>query len=231
LSSNPSDGTPGVRLSESSRVEAFSDAVFAIVITILVLDLRVPQHEPGQLLAALAGLWTSVLAFLLSFVRVGVVWLNHHGLFSRVSRVDRALLWMNFGLLATCMLMPFPTAVLADALRDGTTSDLRVATILYASIGAVQLAAWLPIYPYLRDHPELSAPGADAAHFHAERIRPWVGVGVDLLAVAVALFAPIAALGLWSLSLIFLATTSDGMRRPSLLTRRRSRPRHREPSR
>ena len=216
------DPVPNLRLSESSRVEAFSDAVFAIVITILVLDLRVPPYEPGHLLAALTGLWASMLAFLLSFLRVAVVWLNHHGLFSRVHRVDRTLLWMNFGILVTCMVMPFPTAVLAHALRGGNLADLRVAVVLYALVGGLQLAAWLPLYPYLRDHPELAEPLTEAKYFHAQRTRPCVGVGVDAIAVIVAMAAPVLALALWTLSLLFIAATSDGIRGIPLLARRRS---------
>jgi uncharacterized membrane protein len=214
--------TAGIRLSESSRVEAFSDAVFAIVITILVLDLRVPPHEPGHLLTAVAGLWASALAFLLSFLRVGVVWLNHHGLFSRVRRVNRTLLWMNLGILGTCMVMPLPTAVLADALRGGNPADLRVAVILYALVGGLQLAAWLPLYPYLRDHPELTEPLTEATYFHAQRTRPRVGVGIDAIAVAVAMVAPLTALALWTISLIFIAATSEGIREIHSPIQRRS---------
>ena len=216
------DPVPNLRLSESSRVEAFSDAVFAIVITILVLDLRVPPYEPGRLLAALTGLWASMLAFLLSFLRVAVVWLNHHSLFSRVRRVNRTLLWMNLGILVTCMVMPFPTSALAHALRGGNLADLRVAVVLYALVGGLQLAAWLPLYPYLRDHPELAEPLTEARYFHAQRTRPWVGVGVDAIAVMVAMVAPVPALALWTLSLIYIAATSEGIREIPSPTRRRS---------
>ena len=78
---------------ESTRVEAFSDAVMAIVITILVLELRVPEHEPGRLLAALLSMWGPVLAFLISFLRVSVIWFNHHGLFVRHRFEDHGRQW------------------------------------------------------------------------------------------------------------------------------------------
>jgi uncharacterized membrane protein len=224
------DPTPSVRLSESSRVETFSDAVFAIVITILVLDFRRMPHEPGRLLASLTGLWTSLLAFLLSFLRVAVVWLNHHALFSRVRRVNRTLLWMNLGILATCMFMPFATAVLADALRGGNLADLRVAVVLFALAGAIQPAAWLPVYPYLRDHPELADPRTGAAYFHAQRFRPWIGVLVDAVAIVIAMVAPVPALVVWTLSLVFLAATSDGFRGAPRLARRRSHAANGEPA-
>lgn len=217
------DSTPSVRLTESTRVEAFSDAVMAIVITILVLDLRVARHEPGQLLAALADMWAPVAAFLISFLRVSVIWLNHHGLFRRIRRVDRTLIWMNLGVLFNCMIIPLPTAVLADALRGGNPADLRVAAVVYASLAALQSAAWIPIFPYLRDHPELVEPGNDAASFHAQRARPWVGVGVDTTAAVVAMASPVLALVLWMFSVIFLAATSEGVESIPVLARRRSR--------
>jgi uncharacterized membrane protein len=215
--------TTSVRLSESTRVEAFSDAVMAIVITILVLELRVPEHEPGRLLPALLSMWGPVLAFLISFLRVSVIWLNHHGLFVRIRRVDRTLLWLNLGILLACTIIPLPTALLADALRSGDMGDLRVAAFLNAAIAGLQSAVWFPILPYLRDHPELVEQGTDAALLHAERVRPWIVVGIDVAAMLVALMSPVAMLVLWTLSLIFLAATSDGLGTIPVLARRRSR--------
>ena len=217
------DSTLGVRLSESTRVEAFSDAVMAIVITILVLELRVPAHEPGQLLPALMTMWAPVVAFLISFLRVSVIWLNHHGLFVHIRRVDRTVLWLNLGILLNCMIVPLPTAILADALRDGNSSDLRAATVLYALLAALQSVAWVPVFRHLHAHRELVEPGTDAAFFHTQPVRPWIAVGVDLAAAAVAMVAPVVALVLWTLSVIFLGVTSDGVQTMSLVARRRSR--------
>jgi TMEM175 potassium channel family protein len=210
----------GVRLTESTRVEAFSDAVMAIIITILVLELRIRPHEPGQLLAALVSMWGPVLAFLISFLRVSVIWLNHHGLFVRIRRVDRTLLWLNLGILLACTIVPLPTALLADALRSGDAADLRVAAVLYAGIAALQSAVWIPIFPYLRDHPELLEENTDAALLHAERFRPWIAVGIDVAAALLALVSPVAMLVLWTVSLIFLAATSHGVETIPVLARR-----------
>lgn len=69
---------------------------------------------------------------------MSVIWPNHHGLFARVRRVDRTLLWLNLGLLLCSMFVPFTTAVLADALRDGNANDLRAAAVLYAVVAALQ---------------------------------------------------------------------------------------------
>jgi len=217
------DSTLGVRLSESTRVEAFSDAVMAIVITILVLELRVPAHEPGRLLPALMTMWAPVAAFLISFLRVSVIWLNHHGLFVHIRRVDRTVLWLNLGILLNCMIVPLPTAILADALRDGNPPDLRAATVLYALLAALQSVAWVPVFRHLHAHRELVEPGTDAAFFHTQPVRPWIAVGVDLAAAAVAMVSPVVALVLWTLSVIYLGVTSDGVQTMSFVARRRSR--------
>ena len=216
------DPPPGVRLTESARVETFSDAVMAIVLTLLVLELRVPPHEPGRLPDALPQMWPSVVAFLISFLRVSVIWLNHHDIYARIRRVDRPLLVMNLWLLLNCTILPVPTAILADALRTGEKADLRAATVLYLMLAGVLVAAWIPMLAYLRDHPELAEPGTEAAFFHARRIRSWVGVVVDALAVVVAIVAPIPALALWTLSLILLAATSNRVPEVPFLARRRA---------
>src|SRR3954470_17218264 len=97
---------------DRGRLEAFSDGVFAIAITLLVLDLTVPStaeaHEIG-LGAALAAEWPTYFAYLVSFLVIGVIWINHHTMFTLVSRVDRRVLFVNLSLLLTISVIPFPT--------------------------------------------------------------------------------------------------------------------------
>src|SRR6266480_1695989 len=81
---------------ETARIEAFSDGVFAIAITLLVLELKVPrEHEPGELAPALLALWPSYLAFLTSFATIGIMWINHHRLFNLIHRSNQGLLIAN----------------------------------------------------------------------------------------------------------------------------------------
>lgn len=197
----------------------FSDGVFAIAITILVLELRVPHHQPGQLLPALLHQWGSLLAYVASFIYIGIVWMNHHALFARVRYVNLGLQWINLGILLTTALLPFPTGVLAEALSEGNLADLQVAVALYALTACAMSAAWIPIFPYLRDHPELVQDGTESCYFHLQRMRPWTGVGLYLLGAVVGAFYPLAGLLLFLVMMLFHAITSEGSQTGPILGR------------
>ncbi len=103
---------------ETARVEAFSDGVFAIAITLLVLEFKVPHLAEGassaDLFAALAQLWPSLIAFLGSFGAILIMWINHHGLFRLIHKTDGPFLFANGFMLLMVTFVPFPTAVLAE---------------------------------------------------------------------------------------------------------------------
>lgn len=112
------------------RVEAFSDGVLAVAITLLVLDLHVDTGGHDSLAHQLWEKWPSFAAYVLSFFVIGVIWVNHHALFSLLGRVDRTLLFYNLLLLMFVTTIPFTTATLAANLR-GDTADIRTAVVLY----------------------------------------------------------------------------------------------------
>ncbi len=117
-----SDGPQTAEARETARIEAFSDGVFAIAATLLVLDLKVPHDAAGGpgLLRALAAQWPAYLAFVTSFAFIGIMWINHHRLFTLIKRSDNLLLVFNGLLLLGVTFVPFPTAVLAEYIpRDG----------------------------------------------------------------------------------------------------------------
>jgi TMEM175 potassium channel family protein len=115
---------------ETLRIEAFSDGVFAIAITLLIVEIKVPQNvSPGGLSRALLNLWPSYLAFLTSFCTIGMMWVNHHRLFTMIRSADETLIAINLLLLLAIAWVPFPTAVLAAYLNR---SDQRVAAVLYS---------------------------------------------------------------------------------------------------
>lgn len=116
---------------ETNRLEAFSDGVFAIAITLLVLEIKVPPPDTA-LGAALLQLWPSYLAYVVSFLAIGAIWINHHAMFQHIVRVDRMLLLLNVLHLMLIAFLPFPTAVLAEAFHRGT--DEPVAAAFYGGI-------------------------------------------------------------------------------------------------
>ena len=105
--------------SETSRVEAFSDGVFAIAITLLILDVHVPSVSQGNLGAALIRQWPTYVAYLISFAFIGIMWVNHHRLFNHIRRSDNRLMFLNLLLLMGVSVVPFPTALLAAHYYSG----------------------------------------------------------------------------------------------------------------
>jgi len=117
---------------DKSRVEIFSDGVFAIAITLLVLDISVAPSDYDHLRHALAHEWPAYLAYVTSFLTVGSVWIAHHSLFGRLRFIDPVLLRLNLLLLMTAAFLPFPTSVLAQALHHGGTAE-RTAVVFYGA--------------------------------------------------------------------------------------------------
>jgi uncharacterized membrane protein len=200
-------------LPSTTRTEAFSDGVFAIVITLLVLDLANPRYRPGELGDALADQWPAYLAFAASFAYVGVIWLNHHGLFRRISRLNLGLNWINLGVLAGAVIIPFPTTVLAGAFAEGAGTDERVAVVLYAIAAALMSATWLGAFGYLSRHPELLGPGTTPGYMRQQLWRPLTGIGLYAISGLVGWFiSPVAGLVCIIVMIAYHALTSEGLR-------------------
>ena len=204
-------GRAGSRLSESGRVEAFSDGVLAIALTLLALDLRVPVSRPGGFGHDLLTQWPSYLAYLASFVYVGVIWANHHALFTRIDRVDRGLLARNLALLLPASVLPFPTAALASAFRTGTAGDQLAALVLYGLISFTMAATWLLVFTYLDRRPDLLNDGVPAGYFRRERRRAMPGLLLPVLAVTIGVASAVAALAVFLSLSLFYAATSEGL--------------------
>ena len=196
-------------LAETSRVEAFSDGVLAIALTLLVLDLRAPTRR-GLMLHDLLIQWPVYVAYLASFAYVGVIWVNHHQLFTRITRVDSGLLWRNLILLLATSVLPFPTAVVGSAFQAGDRGDQRVAVIFYSIVGAAAAAAWLLLFHFLSGNPGLLRNEAHAGFFATERRRAALGIASYAAAAVVAAWQPLAALIILCALPVFYGLTSEG---------------------
>ncbi len=134
---------------ETTRIEAFSDGVFAIAITLLVLGIKVPGHESvvaKGLAHALILLWPSYLAFFVSFITILVIWIQHHWVFVHVRKVDHLLLYWNGLLLLVVTFIPFPTQLLAEHLSH---ADSKLAANLFTGNFLVVSLAFLGLWRHV----------------------------------------------------------------------------------
>ena len=140
----------------TGRAEAFSDGVFAIAITLLVLGLVLSGHGPltSQLLAA----WPRYFAYVVSFLTIGIMWMNHHTILAHVARVDRPLLVLNLLLLMAVVAVPFPTALVAEHLT-GSSKAAATATVTYGLVMIAISAGFAGLWVYVATH----APALGAA--------------------------------------------------------------------
>ncbi len=137
-----------------SRVEAFSDGIFAIIVTLLVLEIKVPHvadHEStGELAVELWKLLPKVVAWMISFLTVCVIWVNHHRIFEVVSSIDQPLFWLNANLLLWVSLIPFPTALMGDYPHN------PLAVSVYGAVSFMMGIAFLLIRLYMLKHGEIA---------------------------------------------------------------------------
>ena len=187
-------GSPALRLPESNRVEAFSDGIFAIALTLLVLDLHAPGDSRGRFAHVLVEQWPAYLAYLAAFLNIASIWINHHDLFTRVRAVDARLICANLFLLLVASLFPWPASVISAAVQKGDHSDQVAAMVLYAAVGFLVPLAWILLYGYLARTPYLLRDASGVAFARSAARRSLVSVVVFPAAAVLAFVEPIAAL-------------------------------------
>jgi TMEM175 potassium channel family protein len=187
---------------DRGRLEAFSDGVFAVAITLLALNLAVkgPPHPP--LLQQLGDHGWAFGAYLLSFFVIGIVWVNHHTLIKSISMVDRTLLFLNLVLLLFVVLIPFATATVADYMSQGNSKDARVAMMLYAGVLLGMSIAFGAIFEWTLHGGHRLQPLPPEAHWPA-RLRFVGGAGAYVVAIVVAVFNALAAFILMALVAVY----------------------------
>jgi uncharacterized membrane protein len=182
------------------RLNAFSDGVFAVAITLLVVSIALPTIHgnvtEAKMAHGLAAVWPHFFAYGLSFVIIGMFWVSHHALFSAITKVNRVLIWMNLFYLLLIVFMPYPTNVLA--LFGQTT----VATILYASVLALAgfmqaLMGWYAV----RDH-RLVDDAFDLKEASDYIRGALIMTAVFLISIVIAIFNPSAAQYFWAVLFI-----------------------------
>lgn len=175
-----------------ARVEAYSDAVIAIVVTIMVLEMHAPE-EPGW--GHLLNLWPVFISYVLSFAYISIYWVNHHRLFHHATRVTNGLLWSNITLIFTLSLIPFGTAYLGEQIFS------RDATLVYMGIMLLPAFAYLWLEGTIRRTGSQSE-AAQAYHRLARR-KGMTTSAIYALGIALTFISPALGLGCAALVAIF----------------------------
>jgi len=177
---------------ETGRMEAFSDGVFAIAITLLILEISVPESAFEDLWSGIAHQWPSYLAYVTSFLTIGGIWAAHHGIFRRLAYANQRLMALNLLLLMAVSFLPFPTKLMAEAIHDEGAS--RTAVIFYGAtllvISLLLSALWGSVT--LDRHVLRPEVGDDEIKAIALATTPNIGLYVAMIALAV--FAPRVAI-------------------------------------
>ena len=190
------------------RIVNFSDAVFAIVITLLVLDIRVPHIPPALVSQELPGrildLSPKFLSYAISFLVIAIYWQAHHRVFRPIRSYDTTLLWLNILFLMAISFLPFPTSLLGEYAGEQLSVTIYAANAATASLLLVSIS-W-----YATSGHRLVAP--DSVDDEAERLQRMQALAVPavfLLSIAISFFSPMAAMYSW----LLLAVTDPIIRR------------------
>jgi len=187
---------------ESDRLEAFSDGVFAVAITLLALDLAVPGPEAHHSLAfKLQQHWPAYAAFIVSFLTIGIIWVNHHTLFKNFARIDRPLLFLNLMLLFFVVCIPFATSTFAAYLAGGRF-DASVAGAIYEGVFVGMSVSFANLFWWSIRHEHLKIALTPAVARTA-MIRFGIGNVAYIAAVGVAFISPQASLAISAIVAIY----------------------------
>ena len=177
---------------ETQRLEAFSDGVFAIAITLLVLEIRLPNGEAeGGLLAQLTSLWPTYFAYIVSFITIGIMWANHEALMKDIKRADRPFVLLNLLLLMVITFLNFPTVIMAEYLQ---TPDANIAAMFYSGTLLAIALLYHAIWGYAVAHDYLFSAKVDRAFLQKVTRQYQYGPFTYVAAVMTAYFSPVLSL-------------------------------------
>lgn len=172
----------------TSRIEAFSDGVFAIAITLLVLDIAVPASSFDDLWRGIAHEWPSYLAYVTSFVTIGGLWMVHHGIFRALQYADARVMRLNLLLLMAVSFLPFPTGLMAQAIRD--TSAERAAVVFYGGTLLVISILLRVLLDAIVRRPDLLDPGVSTEKIREVRTVATPNIGFYAAVIVLSVLVP-----------------------------------------
>jgi uncharacterized membrane protein len=192
---------------DRARLEAFSDGVFAVAITLLALNLTVAGPGHGALSRQLDTHWPAFAAYVISFFTIGIIWVNHHILVRVITVVNRTLLFLNLVLLLFVVLIPFGTGIAAEYLTARTVNgdsvwDPRIAMALYGAVFLGMSIGFGSMFEWTL-HGERVRQPVPVEKRWAARIRFVGGAGVYLIAIVVAFVSPVASFVIIALTAVY----------------------------
>ena len=190
----------------TSRLEAFSDGVFAIAITLLIIEIKVPSHEDltNQSLMHYIWLqWPKYFAYVLSFVMIGIYWANHHYLFKLFKRTDHVFNLLNVFFLMAIAFLPYPTGVLGDYVVS--TDHANSAVTFYAFAIWVPAVAWLIIWLYAKHNKRIVDPRLTERFINALTSQYYLSNVLYISAFVVSFFSAVISIAMCvGLTLLYL---------------------------
>ncbi|HLG75033.1 MAG TPA: TMEM175 family protein [Ktedonobacteraceae bacterium] len=183
---------------ETGRLEAFSDGVFAVAITLLVLNIKTDD-------ANLWNQWPTLLGFVTSFITVGIMWLNHHRLFTHIRRIDTMLILLNLLLLMVIVFVPVPTALLARFLPEADQpNQIRMAALAYSGTFLAMAVLFTALWRYATYHNRLLGKRADIKAVQGIDRQYFFGPALYMVCVVLAwLYVPASLFMLLALAIFF----------------------------
>jgi len=195
---------------EKSRLEAFSDGVFAIVITLLILDIRFPEVPYSQFATALVSVLPRILAYVMSFIIIGLYWVVHHNSMHAMKKTDRGFLWLNILLLLCVSFIPFPTSLLGRYPYQAWPIIIYGITLITCNaVGYIMLL-------YVNFHPHLAIPDFSRKYIRSHT-PVYIVVNVSylvaiLLAHSLPLLSYLIYIAVVVILIIFLPKLDDGIK-------------------
>jgi len=177
---------------ETGRMEAFSDGVFAIAITLLILEVSVPESAFTDLWSGIAHEWPSYLAYVTSFLTIGGIWAAHHGMFRRLAYANRRLMLLNLLLLMAVSFLPFPTKLMAEAIHDENAA--RAAVIFYGATLLVTTLLLSALWGSVALDSHILKPEVTDDEVKAISLAATPSIGLYIAMIVLAIFAPRVAI-------------------------------------
>lgn len=168
---------------KADRLQAFSDGIFAILITILVLEFKLPNYTKGHLFEAVLQQWPIMFAYLLTFTYIGILWLFHHDMFQHIERTTVKLNVLNLISIFLTTLLSYSMSLLSETLVTLNPADLRFAALVYSGLALLISGSYYYIYGYLSMHDEILEQDTGTRYFSASRTYPVFSMVIYLLAM------------------------------------------------